>query len=178
MESSQVEVTRRYSKYIFLDVVKFSQRSAEAQSEIVARLNEIVRNSLPLPAGEVVNHIDVKATVLFWTIADVYSGTGIVYGKLVPAVPAWQVARKPFEEQLASIGEIDFVVLLKFFVLITKALNKYKHYFEGGSMYEAFLFPNEKGAAKLEHSWPSIWQQFRLDEALPTPSEGEANNEL
>lgn len=52
MESSQGEVTRRYSKYVFLDVVKFSQRSAEAQSEIVARLNEIVRTSLPVPADE------------------------------------------------------------------------------------------------------------------------------
>jgi class 3 adenylate cyclase len=46
MESELNEVTRRYTKYIFLDVVQFSNRSAEAQTEIVSRLNEIVRKSL------------------------------------------------------------------------------------------------------------------------------------
>lgn len=46
MESELKEVTRRYTKYIFLDVVQFGNRSAEAQTEIVSRLNEIVRKSL------------------------------------------------------------------------------------------------------------------------------------
>ncbi len=40
------EVTRRYAKYVFLDVVQFSERSAEAQSEIVEHLNEIIRQAL------------------------------------------------------------------------------------------------------------------------------------
>lgn len=40
------EVMRRYAKYIFLDVVRFSKRSAEAQSDIVNKLNSIVRHSL------------------------------------------------------------------------------------------------------------------------------------
>jgi class 3 adenylate cyclase len=52
MESAKAEVTRRYSKYIFLDVVSFSLRTAEAQAEIVEHLNEIVRASLSLPADE------------------------------------------------------------------------------------------------------------------------------
>src|SRR2546423_1288613 len=46
MESSTLEVIRRYVKYVFLDVVRFSERSAEAQSEIVIKLNEIVRQAL------------------------------------------------------------------------------------------------------------------------------------
>jgi class 3 adenylate cyclase len=36
------DVVRCYTKYIFLDVVQFSKRSAEAQSEIVPALNKIV----------------------------------------------------------------------------------------------------------------------------------------
>ncbi|HLL70290.1 MAG TPA: adenylate/guanylate cyclase domain-containing protein [Pyrinomonadaceae bacterium] len=39
-------VVRRYAKYIFLDVVSFSKRSAEAQSDIVNQLNAIVRQAL------------------------------------------------------------------------------------------------------------------------------------
>ena len=46
METSKIEVIRRYAKYIFLDVVLFSNRSAEAQSDIVTQLNGIVRQSL------------------------------------------------------------------------------------------------------------------------------------
>jgi class 3 adenylate cyclase len=42
----QEEVVRSYAKYIFLDVVKFSQRSAEAQSAIVRELNTIILNVL------------------------------------------------------------------------------------------------------------------------------------
>jgi hypothetical protein len=42
------EVTRRYAKYVFLDVIQFSKRSAEAQSEIVHQLNGMVRQSLEL----------------------------------------------------------------------------------------------------------------------------------
>jgi class 3 adenylate cyclase len=40
------EVVRRYAKYVFLDVVRFSERSSEAQSEVVYRLNAIVRGVL------------------------------------------------------------------------------------------------------------------------------------
>jgi class 3 adenylate cyclase len=39
-------VMRRSAKHVFLDVVQFSKRSAEAQSEIVQYLNEIVRHTL------------------------------------------------------------------------------------------------------------------------------------
>lgn len=46
MEIFTPHVDRRYAKYIFLDVVQFSNRSAEAQSEIVQQLNEIVRQAL------------------------------------------------------------------------------------------------------------------------------------
>ncbi len=46
MESEKEPVARCYAKYIFLDVVQFSNRSAEAQSEIVQHLNEIVRQAL------------------------------------------------------------------------------------------------------------------------------------
>src|SRR5438105_3348974 len=42
----QEEVTRCYAKYVFMDVVRFSNRSAEAQSEIVEDLNDIVRHAL------------------------------------------------------------------------------------------------------------------------------------
>jgi len=45
-ELPQNDVLRRYSKYVFLDVVKFSKRSAEAQSDIVDQLNTIVRSTL------------------------------------------------------------------------------------------------------------------------------------
>jgi class 3 adenylate cyclase len=40
------EVKRLYTKYLFLDVVKFSKRSAEAQTDIVSQLNEIVLSCL------------------------------------------------------------------------------------------------------------------------------------
>jgi class 3 adenylate cyclase len=40
------EVVRRYAKYIFIDVVGFSKRSAEAQSDIVRAFNEIVHTVL------------------------------------------------------------------------------------------------------------------------------------
>ena len=40
------EVIRRYAKYIFLDVVQFSKRNAEPQSDIIKSLNAIVRQSL------------------------------------------------------------------------------------------------------------------------------------
>jgi hypothetical protein len=351
MESSQVEVTRRYSKYIFLDVVKFSKRSAEAQSEIVSRLNSVVIGALPIeltdfelnciliPTGDGmciallkrdlpydthiqtalkilqvldnynnsikdetrkfqvrvginqntdilvtdingklnvagaginlaarimdkadggqvlvsqtvyaelqpseiymdkfkrffatdkhgerfevfqfvdgeyiglnidtpnafkviekeeiepelnevaayfiahairnkdkvfelkdnIRHIDVKATVLFWMLAEAY--TKSIGGKLVPSEPRWLVAHKPFKEQLEAIGEIDFIVLLKFFGLIRGALNKYNCYFEEADMYEELLFPNEKAAEKLAHSWPQIWEQLQLDEVQQT----------
>lgn len=46
MESRATDADRRYAKYVFLDVVGFSRRSAEAQSEIVYHLNEIVGQSL------------------------------------------------------------------------------------------------------------------------------------
>jgi len=46
MENNKLEVVRQYAKYLFLDVVQFSKRSAEAQSEIVQQLNEIVNQSL------------------------------------------------------------------------------------------------------------------------------------
>lgn len=45
-ESHKAEVLRRYAKYIFLDVVKFSKRSAEAQSDIVNQFNLIVKHTL------------------------------------------------------------------------------------------------------------------------------------
>ena len=45
-ESHKAEVLRRYAKYIFLDVVKFSSRSAETQSDILDKLNRIVRYAL------------------------------------------------------------------------------------------------------------------------------------
>jgi hypothetical protein len=48
MESHPDGVKRCYTKYIFLDVVQFSNRSAEAQTEIVSCLNEIVRRTLDL----------------------------------------------------------------------------------------------------------------------------------
>lgn len=41
-----VKLERRYTKYVYLDVVQFSKRSAEAQSEIVGRLNGIIRQAL------------------------------------------------------------------------------------------------------------------------------------
>jgi class 3 adenylate cyclase len=44
--SSEPDVVRRYAKYIFLDVIGFSARSAEAQSTIVKNLNCIVRAAL------------------------------------------------------------------------------------------------------------------------------------
>ncbi len=40
------EVVRRYAKYIFIDVVGFSKRSAEAQSDIVRAFNRIVHTVL------------------------------------------------------------------------------------------------------------------------------------
>ncbi len=46
IQATKPDVRRQYSKYIFLDVVRFSTRSAEAQSEIVHQLNAIVRQSL------------------------------------------------------------------------------------------------------------------------------------
>jgi len=45
-ETPARSVVRRYAKYIFLDVVGFSKRSAEAQSDIVNQLNAIVREAL------------------------------------------------------------------------------------------------------------------------------------
>jgi class 3 adenylate cyclase len=39
-------VVRRYAKYIFLDVVAFSKRSAETQSHIIIQLNKSIRKSL------------------------------------------------------------------------------------------------------------------------------------
>src|ERR1700730_8368864 len=45
-EQSEEKVTRRYIRYVFLDVVRFSQRSAEAQSAIVRKLNCIVLDAL------------------------------------------------------------------------------------------------------------------------------------
>ena len=45
--SQTSEVTRRFTKYVFLDIVKFSvDRSAEAQFDIVCQLNQIVQASL------------------------------------------------------------------------------------------------------------------------------------
>lgn len=46
MSEDNKEVRRCYAKYVYLDVVQFSKRSAEAQSEIVQRLNEIIRQAL------------------------------------------------------------------------------------------------------------------------------------
>jgi class 3 adenylate cyclase len=46
VEAGKSDIVRRYTKYIFLDVVQFSNRSAEAQSDIVHQLNNIVRHSL------------------------------------------------------------------------------------------------------------------------------------
>src|SRR5882724_111213 len=47
LESRITKVVRQYAKYVFLDVVQFShERSAEAQSDIVHSLNEIIRSSL------------------------------------------------------------------------------------------------------------------------------------
>ncbi len=46
METSKIEIIRIYAKYIFLDVVRFSDRSAEAQSDIVKKLNDIIRQAL------------------------------------------------------------------------------------------------------------------------------------
>jgi len=43
---NQTEVIRRLAKYIFIDVVQFSKRSAEAQSDIVKSFNEIVHQVL------------------------------------------------------------------------------------------------------------------------------------
>jgi hypothetical protein len=46
MESDNPAVTRRLTKYVFLDVVGFSKRTAEDQARIVRRLNSIVTESL------------------------------------------------------------------------------------------------------------------------------------
>src|ERR1051326_2125613 len=46
MAEDDNKVTRCYATYIFLDVVQFSKRSAEAQSEIVGTLNQIVDQAL------------------------------------------------------------------------------------------------------------------------------------
>jgi class 3 adenylate cyclase len=46
MTEEGTQATRRYAKYIFLDVVQFSTKSAEAQSDVVRNLNAIVRGSL------------------------------------------------------------------------------------------------------------------------------------
>ena len=43
---NQIEVTRRLAKYVFIDVVQVSKRSAEAQSDIVKSFNEIGHNVL------------------------------------------------------------------------------------------------------------------------------------
>lgn len=43
---NQNEVTRKLAKYIFIDVVQFSRRSAEAQSDIVKSFNSIVHQVL------------------------------------------------------------------------------------------------------------------------------------
>ena len=43
---NQSEVIRRLAKYIFIDVVQFSRRSAEAQSDIVKSFNNIVHQVL------------------------------------------------------------------------------------------------------------------------------------
>src|SRR6476661_4935211 len=41
------EVTRRFARYVFLDVVRFSyNRSAETQSDIIVELNKLVMDSL------------------------------------------------------------------------------------------------------------------------------------
>jgi class 3 adenylate cyclase len=44
--NSDTDVVRRYAKYIFLDVISFSERSAEAQSAIVKQLNAILHAAL------------------------------------------------------------------------------------------------------------------------------------
>jgi class 3 adenylate cyclase len=46
MTEEGTRATRRYAKYVFLDVVQFSTKSAEAQSDVVCNLNTIVRGSL------------------------------------------------------------------------------------------------------------------------------------
>lgn len=46
METDEPQVTRRFTKYVFLDVVGFSKRTAEDQARIVRRLNTIVTESL------------------------------------------------------------------------------------------------------------------------------------
>ena len=43
---SQNEVVRKFAKYIFIDVVQFSKRSAEAQSDIIKSFNSIVHRVL------------------------------------------------------------------------------------------------------------------------------------
>jgi class 3 adenylate cyclase len=48
LETTKGEVVRRYAKYLFLDAVQFSKRSAEAQSDIVSQLNLIVRQALEI----------------------------------------------------------------------------------------------------------------------------------
>ncbi|HUI91495.1 MAG TPA: adenylate/guanylate cyclase domain-containing protein [Chitinivibrionales bacterium] len=46
MDTPIDNVVRQYFKYVFLDVVSFSTRSAEAQSAIVTQLNSIVKESI------------------------------------------------------------------------------------------------------------------------------------
>jgi class 3 adenylate cyclase len=46
METDEPEVTRGFTKYVFLDVVGFSKRTAEDQARIVRHLNTIVTESL------------------------------------------------------------------------------------------------------------------------------------
>jgi class 3 adenylate cyclase len=46
MDASQSEVKRQNVKHVFLDVVRFSKRSVEAQFDIIYNLNDIVRKSL------------------------------------------------------------------------------------------------------------------------------------
>ncbi len=76
MESHTDGVTRCYTKYIFLDVVQFSKRSAEAQTEIVSRLNELVRTSL-----DAVNINYDDDTILIPT------GDGVCIGLISPSLP-------------------------------------------------------------------------------------------
>jgi class 3 adenylate cyclase len=57
METQCDEVVRQYCKYVFLDVVSFSNRSAEAQSAIVTKLNIIVKQSIETYESKVGSNI-------------------------------------------------------------------------------------------------------------------------
>lgn len=94
MQSTKPDVRRLYSKYIFLDVVQFSTRSAEAQSEIVHQLNVIVRQALESCEAKVDDYILIP------------TGDGLCIALISPQLP-YDIHIQLASVIVASVNEYD-----------------------------------------------------------------------